>query len=44
MISDYVITEADTMHRTRCEDPVAMGSYALDSHNCTRFVNAHGKI
>ncbi|MBC8136899.1 MAG: FAD-dependent oxidoreductase [Fibrella sp.] len=38
MISDYVLTEADALHRRKCEDPVAMGSYTLDSHNCSRFV------
>lgn len=44
MIADYVMIEADTMHKRQCEDPVAMGSYALDSHNCTRFVNADGLV
>lgn len=44
MVSDYVITEHDCMHRRQCDDPVGMGSYSLDSHNCTRFVNADGKV
>ncbi len=44
MISDYVVTEQDTSHQRKCEDPVGMGSYNLDSHNCTRFVNADGKV
>jgi hypothetical protein len=38
MISDYVLSEADTQHRRRAEDPVGMGSYVMDSHNCQRFV------
>lgn len=38
MVGDYVLTEADTQHRRRPEDPVGMGSYAMDSHNCQRFV------
>ena len=38
MVSDYVLTEADTQHKRKCDDPVGMGSYAMDSHNCQRFV------
>lgn len=41
MIGDYVVTEADCMRPdgfTPPEDVVGMGSYTLDSHNCTRFV------
>jgi hypothetical protein len=44
MVSDYVLTELDCMHRRKCEDPVGMGSYNLDSHNCTRFVGPEGKV
>lgn len=44
MVSDYVATEHDCMHTRKCEDPVGMGSYQLDSHNCTRFVTAEGKV
>jgi len=44
MISDYVATEHDCMHTRQCPDPVGMGSYQLDSHNCTRFINAEGKV
>lgn len=44
MISDYVATEHDCMHTKVADDPVGMGSYQLDSHNCTRFVNAEGKV
>jgi hypothetical protein len=38
MISDWVMTEADCMHKKACDDPVGMGSYNLDSHNCQRIV------
>ena len=38
MVADWVVTEADTQHRVRCDDPVGMGSYAMDSHNCQRVV------
>lgn len=39
MVSDYVLTEHDCMHQRKCEDPVGMGSYTMDSHNCQRFVH-----
>lgn len=38
LVGDYVITERDCMGTSRPDDPVGMGSYQLDSHNCTRFV------
>lgn len=38
MVSDYVLNEQDTQHHRQPEDPVAMGSYNMDSHNCQRFV------
>jgi hypothetical protein len=44
LIGEYVVTEADCMGTRKCEDPVGMGSYALDSHNCCRFVNAEGMV
>lgn len=43
MVSDYVITEHDCMHRRICEDPIGMGSYNIDSHNCQRFVH-NGRV
>lgn len=38
MVSDYVLSEQDTQHRHFAGDPVGMGSYQMDSHNCRRFV------
>jgi hypothetical protein len=38
MISDYIVTEADCRGDRECDDPVGMGSYTLDSHNCRRYV------
>ncbi len=38
MVADYVITEHDCHQRSVAEDSVGMGSYNMDSHNCTRFV------
>lgn len=37
MVADAVITEHHCMHRHKVEDPIAMGSYNMDSHNCCRF-------
>lgn len=44
MISDYVLTEHDCTLARQCDDPVGMGSYNLDSHNCTRFINHQGFV
>ncbi len=38
MISDYVMTEADCRWQRKCEDPVGLGAYNMDSHNCQRLV------
>jgi hypothetical protein len=38
MIGDYVITERDCRGQAVAKDPVGMGSYGMDSHNCSRFV------
>jgi hypothetical protein len=38
MASDYVLNEHDTQHHRFAGDPVGMGSYQMDSHNCQRFV------
>ena len=38
MISDYVMTEADCRWQRKAEDPVGLGAYGMDSHNCQRLV------
>jgi hypothetical protein len=38
MISDYVMTESNCRWERKAEDPVALGAYNMDSHNCQRFV------
>jgi hypothetical protein len=38
MVSDYVLTEADCRLKRTVNDSVGMGSYNMDSHNCSRFV------
>jgi hypothetical protein len=40
MISDYVITEHDSIGRYYPEDSVGMASYRMDSHNCKRIVKS----
>ena len=38
MVAAYVITEHDCRSARKAEDSVGMGSYGMDSHNCSRFV------
>ncbi len=44
MIGEYVMTEHDTLNMTRIDQPVGMGSYTLDSHNCQRYITAEGFV
>lgn len=44
MRSDYVITEADCRGIVRTDDPVALGSYHMDSHQVSRYVDAEGRF
>jgi hypothetical protein len=37
MVSDYVMLEQDCKSERVAEDPIGMGSYNMDSHNCSRF-------
>lgn len=38
MVADHVITEHNCNAKVIAEDSVGMGSYTMDSHNCSRFV------
>jgi hypothetical protein len=38
MVGPYVITQADCEHKKVADDPVGMGAYNMDSHNCQRIV------
>lgn len=38
LVGDYVITEHDCTGDSVADDPIGMGSYTMDSHNCARFV------
>ena len=44
MVSDYVHTEKDCRRQIICTDPVGMGSYNMDSHNCQRYVTPEGHV
>ncbi|MFK7851503.1 MAG: FAD-dependent oxidoreductase [Akkermansiaceae bacterium] len=44
MVSDYVMTEHDCMSKHKCEDPIGMGSYTMDSHNVQRYVTPGGWV
>jgi hypothetical protein len=43
MVSDYVITEHDCLGAVRAPDPIGLGAYGMDSHNCQRVVR-HGRV
>jgi hypothetical protein len=38
LVGDYVISEQDCRGQRVAGDPVGLGSYNMDSHNCRRFV------
>ena len=42
MLSDAVVTQGVCMGKEPCEDPVALGSFGLDSHAVQYFVNEEG--
>jgi hypothetical protein len=44
MIGRHVMTEHDTLNKTTVGDPVGMGSYTLDSHNCQRYITPEGFV
>ncbi|MCS6865031.1 MAG: FAD-dependent oxidoreductase [Gemmataceae bacterium] len=44
MVSDYVITERDCRRQRDTPQSVGMGSYNMDSHNCTRYVTPAGFV
>lgn len=44
MRGEYVVTERDCTGERSVDDPVALGAYALDSHQVTYFVDAEGRL
>jgi hypothetical protein len=44
MVGSYVMTEADCLHTRQADDPVALGSYAIDSHHVSYFADENGVL
>lgn len=44
MVGDYVMTEHDCKRTRLCDDPIGLGSYNMDSHNCQRYVDENGYV
>ncbi len=44
LVGEYVVTENDCRRLIVAGDPVGMGSYTMDSHNCQRYVTPEGFV
>ncbi|MBC7888729.1 MAG: FAD-dependent oxidoreductase [Ferruginibacter sp.] len=44
MVSDYVMTEHETLGKRPVNHSIGMGSYTLDSHNAQRYVKPDGFV
>jgi hypothetical protein len=44
MISEYVMTQSHCQQKIIPEDPVGLGAYNMDSHNCQRYVTKDGFV
>jgi len=44
MISEYVMTQQHCQQKIIPEDPVGLGAYNMDSHNCQRYVTKDGFV
>lgn len=44
LVSDYVATENDCLRKRAPEDPIGLGAYQMDSHNCRRFVSTEDGV
>lgn len=44
LIGDYVMTQHDCQNTKETPESIGMGSYTLDSHNTSRFVDADGFV
>jgi hypothetical protein len=44
MLGEYIMTEKDVLGKREVPQPVAMGSYAMDSHNVQRYVTPEGYV
>lgn len=44
LVSDYVMTEHDCRRTRATPESIGMGSYNMDSHNCSRYVTPEGFV
>lgn len=44
MVGEYVLTQHDCQNTKISPEPIGMGSYTLDSHNTSRFVDEDGFV
>lgn len=44
MVSDYVMTEHETLSKKKVNQSIGMGSYTLDAHNAQRYVKPDGYV
>lgn len=44
MVSDYVVTEHECLHRRAPDDPIGLGAYNMDSHHVQRFATEAGQV
>lgn len=44
MVGDYVMTQLDCQGKRAAPDPVALGSFGMDSHCVQHIVTGHGKV
>jgi hypothetical protein len=40
MVGQYIVTQDDCQLKKKVDDPIGMGAYTMDSHNCQRIVKA----
>ncbi len=44
LLGEYVVTEHDCKRKRIVEDPIGLGSYNMDSHNCQRYITSEGHV
>ena len=44
MIGEYVMTENEVLGKKPVPQPIAMGSYTMDSHNVQRYITSQGYV
>ena len=44
LVSEYVMSQRHCQGKVVCDDPVGLGAYNMDSHNCQRYVTKEGKV